>query len=170
REVAPPSGSSRRAWLVLAALFLCLVVPTLAGVYLSTRPVMRLRTAPPADFADSNPTWNAKRRAAEQQLARAYWDSAVQGVESIYHYGSDLPDTPPAAFKVDTDALVGTTLKIDAAATRARYWQKLHQAWSKPQAWEESDGWHTDWLDSLSTSLQEGLIKLQWKLTSWLPG
>lgn len=137
---------------------------------MSTRPVMRLRSNPPAEFADTNAGWSAKRRAVEQQLARAYWDAASRNVENIYRYGSDLPATPPAAFKVDSDALAASGFKIDAAAARARYWQKLHNEWSRPEAWEEADGWHTDWIDSLSIYLQELAIKIQWKLTSWLPG
>ena len=109
-------------------------------VYRSTRPQMRLPAEPPANFLVGRPDWSAKRREAEQRLARAYWDCAVTVVQWRYAYGSILPPTPPAEFRVDA----GTLPKAAAAPeSRDYYWQRLREVW--PVAWKEVYGWETGW-------------------------
>ena len=110
-------------------------------VYRSTRPQMRLAADPPAKFLVGRPDWGAKRREAEQRIARAYWDCAVEVIQWRYSYGSILPPTPPAEFRAD----VGTLPKAAAAAPESRdyYWQRLRAVW--PVAWKEVYGWETGW-------------------------
>jgi hypothetical protein len=142
---------ARGSGFAVTLVFLLALVPAGAAVYLSTRPVMRLRTEPPAGFIDSNPKWTAKRAAAEDQLGHAYWDAAVQNVQTMYHNGSSLPASPPVAFQVDAETLAASGVKIDSAAARAHYWQKLRDLWDQPTTWEQSYGWNTDWINNLTS-------------------
>src|SRR5579863_1638262 len=156
-EIAPVTKPAKRAAVnrsrvtsfVIAALLIVVLVPTAIALYLFTRPVMRLRTEAPSGFAEVNPNWNPKRRGLEDQLARAYWEHAVRDVQPLYHYGAILPADPPAAFQIDPKAVAPGGAKIDLAATRALYWQKLREVWSLPQTWEQADTWNTEWLDKL---------------------
>ncbi|HKS96936.1 MAG TPA: hypothetical protein VJV74_12510, partial [Terriglobia bacterium] len=140
---------SRGSGFAVTLVLLLLLVPVGVVVYLSTRPVMRLRAEPPAGFVDSNPKWNAKRAASEDQVGRAYWDAAVQNVQPIYHYGTSLPTTPPVSFEVDPETLAASGIKVDATAERAHYWQKLRELWDQPATWEQSFGWNTEWINNL---------------------
>lgn len=140
---------SRGSGFALTLVLLLLLVPVGVVVYLSTRPVMRLRAEPPAGFVDSNPKWNAKRAASEDQVGRAYWDAAVQNVQPIYHYGTSLPTAPPVSFQVDPETLAASGIKVDATAERAHYWQKLRALWDQQATWEQSFGWNTDWINNL---------------------
>jgi len=160
---------SRRTLFATLGMLVALVAPVLTVVYMSTRPVMRLRTEPPTDFVETNPSWNAKRRSAEAEVARAYWSSALENVQQLYHFGMNLPDEPPASFNVSPDVAMSGVGKADAAAARTRYWQKLRNVWGQPEAWEEAYGWHTDWMTSVSMSLQEAAVKVQWELGNILP-
>ena len=56
---------------------LILVLPLVFVVYLSTRPTYQLQEEPPPEFLRAQSDWPPKRRAAEEQLARAYWKCAV---------------------------------------------------------------------------------------------
>jgi hypothetical protein len=128
------------------ALGLVAMTLILPGIYVVSAPsVTRLRAEPPAGFFDERADWSAKRRAREEQLARAYWERAVRDVQ--YKYGMNLPDEPPDEFKVEEKGLSGTSPKVDPVA-RARYWGKLRQVWVLPEAWEKSFGWNTDWIRS----------------------
>jgi hypothetical protein len=157
-EIAPikKSKSSSRPVVVTLAVFLLALVPAGAAIYLSTRPVLRLRSAPLAEFADAAPTWSAKRLTAEQQLAGAYWDLAVQDLQTKYPYGTSLPADPPSAFQVDPKAFAASGARIDFAASRTRYWQKLRDVWGQSKVWEESYGWNTDWIDRFLSSHGNG--------------
>lgn len=141
---------SRGNGFAVTLVLLLLLVPVGVVVYLSTRPVMRLRAEPPSGFVDSNPKWNAKRAAAEDQIGRAYWDAAVQNVQPIYRYGTSLPATPPVAFQVDAETLATSGVKVDASAERAHYWQKMRELWDQPATWEQSYGWNTEWINNLA--------------------
>ena len=157
--VTAKSGSRRRKLIPTLVVLLVFLVPAATVLYLSTRPVMRLRPAPPAEFADTNPKWNTKRDAAEQQLAAAYWDSAVQDVQTMYHFHESLPVDPPATFQVDPELFASSGVKIDAVGSRTHYWQKLRELWGQPQTWVKSDAWNTDWIDNLFSSSREGNVK-----------
>ncbi len=135
------------------ALWLFAIVSSPLFIYLSTRPVMRLRYEPPAEFFDER-NLDAPQRATEDVLAQAYWDSAVRSVQWKYAFGTNLPDEPPPEFRVDEKSLQSRDLKIEPGA-RARYWQRLRQVWGLPQAWDESFTWNMGWLRGTSGSHQK---------------
>jgi hypothetical protein len=127
--------------LIIASLVLILV-----GIFvlISVRPVMQLELDPPAEFFDKNPAWSAKRRAVEERLAHAYWESAIQGVQTKFGFRADLPDDPPGEFKAEGNWVKGEALRADSES-RNRYWRKLRQVWVLPQAWHKSYVWSTSW-------------------------
>ena len=138
-----PKPQQRRkegAGLWLIPLFFPVLLLSLF-VYHSTRPRMRLTSDPPAQFLVARPEWDAKRREAEQRLARAFWDCAVKVIQRRYNYGSILPPTPPAEFRIDLRALP----KGAAAPPESRdyYWKRLRVVW--PVAWKKVYGWDADW-------------------------
>ena len=69
--------------------------------FLSYRPVMRLKAELPPGFAEVRKEWNAERRAAEEGTARAYWQLALNVVQSQHAYGTKLPENPFPEFKLD---------------------------------------------------------------------
>jgi hypothetical protein len=143
----------RDVWAGLApnmtmGLALGVVVLIMLAIYLSASPVVRLQVRPPAAFFDDSPSLNAKQRAREDELARAYWDIAVRDIEAKYSSGSTLPADPPDDFKVGEKGPSGTILKVDAAA-RTRYWQKLREVWAQPDSWERTSNWSLDWIRSV---------------------
>ncbi len=114
-------------------------------VYSWTRPVVRLRANPPASFLEERPEWNEKRRAQEKQLARTYWELAVQAVQQKYEFGMRLPEQPPVEFQIEGKDQHGAGFPFDPV-TRDRYWNKLRQIWAMPDAWEESSRLDADWI------------------------
>ena len=127
----------------------------LVGIYASRLSVIRLQAEPPAGFIEERPDWSAKRRAREEQLARAYWERAVRDVQAKYKFGTNLPDEPPAEFTVEEKGLSGSSPKVDPGA-RARYWVKLRQFWVLPETWEKSSRWNTDWIRRALQSPSKG--------------
>jgi Txe/YoeB family toxin of Txe-Axe toxin-antitoxin module/acyl-CoA-binding protein len=126
-----------------AGLFLIMVASLLA-VSLSTHTVMQLRNDAPAEFVDDNPTWNAKRRSREQEVAQAYWRAAAVTLEAKYPYGSDLPAEPPDDFQVDnTYAPAGGAKAL--ADLRQHYWDKTREAWHQHAFWVEIQEPDTTW-------------------------
>jgi len=95
-------------------------------------------------------------------LARAYWELAVQDVQTKYGFGASLPDEPPAEFRVEEKGLSGSGPKVDAVA-RGRYWEKLRRIWVLPEAWEKSSGWNPDWIRG---ALQRAYLKVKELLTA----
>ncbi len=138
RDEAPAPKRKWRVGLWLLGIFLGLFV------YVSIRPVMRLRNDPPAEFLGLAANPNSGRLSAEEQLARAYWDCAVQYVQWQYAFGTPLPDSPPPEFSIDENGSQAGT--GGATAARIRYWQQLRNAWVVPQTWEKSYEWNTSWL------------------------
>jgi len=110
--------------------------------YKSFRMVMHLRSDPPAKFLNVGEKWTPQQREAEERLARAYWNRAVD-VSRMFPYGSPLPDNPPDGFSVDTKAYPSGV--DSAAAAKLRYWRNLKQVWYLPDAWKTSYEWHMDW-------------------------
>jgi len=132
-----------------------LAIPLGLFIFLSIRPVMRLRVEPPAEFLDMQlGRWDAKRRAAEERVARAYWERAVQLVQWQHSFGAPLPDNPPAEFNIEGKDFQRGSVEA-GPVTRARYWKKLREVWALPQAWEKSYDWSTDWVRASLVSLQE---------------
>jgi hypothetical protein len=116
----------------------------LLAIYVASSPVIRLRATPPLAFFDESPSWTAKQRARENQLARAYWDLAVRDIEEQYGFGTTLPLDPPDNFKVEEKGRFGDVSKVDPAA-RNRYWERLREVWPLPDSWERMPGW-SRWL------------------------
>lgn len=121
------------------------VVLLMLAIYLSISPVVRLRVNPPDAFFERSPNSIAKQNAKEEQLARAYWDIAVQDIETKYGFGSTLPADPPDSFQVAEKGPTGVASKVDAAA-RTRYWKKLREVWPLPNSWERTSDWNFEWI------------------------
>ncbi len=106
---------------------------------------MRLQSEAPKEFYDEFLELDPKRRPSEERLARAYWECALLNVQGKYSFGTDLPPTPPADFRIDDKLPTSLGLKADPAS-RIRCWGRLRLVWVLPQAWVKSYGWHTDWI------------------------
>jgi hypothetical protein len=119
------------------------VVLVAAFVYKSVDSVMQLRPEPPADFLGVNATWSTKQRAAEERLARAYWEAARKLSGTVHAFGTRLPDEPPGAFSVDAKSY--PSLVEPGPVARERYWRNLQKVWNDPEAWKYSYEWHTSW-------------------------
>ena len=143
-----------RAVLLAAVALVAGLAPATIAVYLLNRPVLRLRADPPSGFLEANSGWNAKRRAVEEQLARAYWDCAVRQIQVTYHKSMDLPDEPAAQFKLDSETFSRIVGDVDVGASRNRYWQRLREVWRQPQAWKKSDELNLDWIRSLGSFIR----------------
>ena len=134
--------------------WLILLIPLGVFVALSVRPVWRLHVDASPEFLQPDPSWNAKRRASEEEVARGYWKSAVGAVQWEYGFGSTLPATPPEDFRVEEANPHMEGLERDPA-TRARYWAKFRQVWLLPQTWERSYGWDTGWVLRTITGVRD---------------
>ncbi|MBZ5544961.1 MAG: hypothetical protein LAO07_14975 [Acidobacteriia bacterium] len=124
--------------------------------FLSYRPVTRLRSDPPASFLEIRKEWDAKRREAEERVARAYWQQALQVIEVKYEYGTPLPTQPPAEFTIEKKGFPAGDPEASSAA-RARYWERLRVVWNSPQAWEKSYEWSTAWLGESLVSFEQAI-------------
>jgi hypothetical protein len=100
-------------------------------VYASFRSEYRLREKMPTEFFDPASV-PAKRRAAEQAIAQAYWDCAVRQIQWKYGYARRLPDEVPADFVALRDS-PGTADPV----TREHYWRRLRSTWTVSSVWEE---------------------------------
>lgn len=157
---AARSTSTRRALMGALGVLAAAATAFLAFVYLSTQPVLRLPTNPPAEFLEPDPSWNANRKAAELGLARAYWDLAVRKLQPAYSMEAQLPDQPPPEFNLDPQSAPETLTKANLQASRQRYWQKLRTIWGNPQIRAKMYEWNTSWLGSQLQPLGEELRKL----------
>jgi hypothetical protein len=137
---------SRRKHLGWALLLL------LVGVigFLSHRPVMRLKAELPPGFAEVRKEWNAERRAAEERTARAYWQLALNVVQTQHAYGTKLPENPFPEFKLDERDIPEGSPEA-SPATRAKYWKRLREAWPLPQAWQQHHEWTLAWFPEMMT-------------------
>jgi hypothetical protein len=116
----------------------------------SFSPIYRLRATMPPEFVDAPSSWPADKRAAEQRIAQAYWNCAVNQIQWRYGYGYRLPQDPPSDFVV-------TSLNLEDASAdpliRARYWLMLQKTWYVPDNWTKDYHWDTrwltDWVDSV---------------------
>jgi hypothetical protein len=123
---------------------LVLVVPIALFIYASTRPHMRLRADMPPEFAETASSMSPKRRADEEKLASEYWECALTSIQWKYTYGSPLPDSPPAEFRVVANTTTDTETR--GASARSRYWRRLQKVWLLPSSWVSSHEWSTSWL------------------------
>jgi hypothetical protein len=153
-------GKPRRSKRKLSTGLVVLAIVLGLFAYFSYRPVLRLRPNPPKGFVDTQKGWDAKRQAAEERVARAYWDVALEKTQFKYPYGTALPVDPPPEFSIeDKDFPSGGLEK--SSALRARYWQKVRAVWVLPQAWEKSYRWSVMWfydgLRSFEQTVMQGI-------------
>ena len=145
-------GKGSGTVVALAALLVAFAI-------LSYRPVTRLRPEPPASFLAMREEWDAKRRGAEERVARAYWQQALQVIQVKYEYGTPLPAEPPAEFSLEKK-LSSTGSPEAPTATRARYWERLRAVWNSPQAWEKSHEWSAAWVSESLNSFEQIVHRL----------
>jgi hypothetical protein len=137
---------SRKGHLAWAILLLLLAV---IG-FLSHRPVMRLKSELPPGFMEVRKDWDAERRAAEERTARAYWQLALNVVQSQHAYGTKLPENPFPEFKLDEREFPEGSSEA-SPATRAKYWKRVREAWPLPQAWQQHHEWSLAWFPEMMT-------------------
>ncbi len=95
-------------------------------------PQRRLRLEPPGEFlALQSPT----RHQPDEQLARAYWNSASRSLQWKFSYGAPLPETPPPEFQPLSEAGTGVWLNEPPDAVRKAYWDGMRKAWLAPGSW-----------------------------------
>lgn len=136
-----------------------LVIVAGVFVFVSIRPVMRLKEKPPREFLTMPQEWDAKRRALEALVALAYWDCARQIVQPKYAYGTPLPTLPPPEFNIEkTDLPRGSSGK--SAGTRSRYWNRLRDVWVLPQSWDKTYEWSTYWVAQGLLDFQRAVIRV----------
>lgn len=115
---------------------LVIVVGLLA--YATVQPSFRLRPAMPADFPDDSKSWTPQKRFAEEKIAEAYWNLAINQVQWKYGYAHRLPDEPPPEFVITRPGLAASA---SDPGTRTRYWHKLQRMWYLPTAWQKQYEW-----------------------------
>ncbi len=135
-------------------------VVTLLFVYASYRPKFHMRGDMPPEFFAGTISGPAQKRAAEEKIARAYWECGVIQMQWKYGYASRLPEDPPPEFTVSTQEFGAAAAD---PALRARYWGKLREVWYRPDTWrreyEWDFHWMTSWIRPSAAWLQEKLGK-----------
>lgn len=132
--------------------FIVLLALAIAA-YASIRSEFRLRSQMPAEFFDGSRVPAAKR-AAEEKIASAYWNCAVNQVQWKYGYAHRLPEQPPVEFVV-TPEQVGSAAHDQGL--RARYWQKLRDVWGISTVWHKEYEWNSSTLQNSLQSAGEWL-------------
>lgn len=108
-----------------------------AFAYAAFSPELRLQSNMPLEFFDATKVPAAKR-AAEQKIAEAYWNSAVTQVQWKYGYASRLPDDPPPEFSI----IRGNASPVAKdEAVRRHYWEQLRATWPVSSAWKNEYVW-----------------------------
>ena len=121
-------------WLVVALFALGLFL------YGSYQPSFRLRPTMPADFIDG-PLAAAQMPGPESKIASAYWSCLVKNVQWQYGYGHPLPADPPPDFT----AMQASSMALEDAATRMRYWHRAQHVWYLPTTWQKNYEWNFNW-------------------------
>ena len=152
---AAKSAVAPRPILWILAMLMMATFALIFFAYFSTQSVTRLRADPPAEFFD--PSANPDHPEVEEQLARAYWNSAVRDLQRTYKVRTILPEQPPPEFQILPQDAIDVSSKTNLDASRDRYWQKVRKVWGKPQVWEESFEWNPDWIVSPLKSLGQAL-------------
>ena len=157
---SPPRARSEVAERILVLALWWIMVPAalLFAFYPSKSIVTRLQPEPPAEFFYDQQRWSAKQQAAEENLARAYWASAVRSIQFQYASDKELPADPPPEFKIEQEGSEGKTLRSNSA-TRTRYWDKLRQVWEKPDIWDKAYVRNPSLFSDLWASMQQWIRK-----------
>lgn len=122
---------------------LLVLVPAGFFIYMSIQPVTTFRPDMPPQFVDYRPNAGSAQRAAEERLARAYWDLFVTETQYRYPRGSALPASPPNEFQLGNAQPPGAE---SLASSRVRYWHRLQHVWLLPSSWVTSRKLSLDWL------------------------
>lgn len=136
-----------------------LVIVVGVFVFLSIRPVMRLREKPPAAFLAMPEKWSAERRAAEAPAALAYWECTRQVIQPKYAYGTPLPAAPPPEFNIQKADLPRES-SGKSTEMRNHYWAKLREVWALPQTWDKTYEWSTYWVAQGLLDFQRAVIRI----------
>jgi len=137
-----------------SVVFLILIVLPLGGHHSTPPPIkLQLQAEVPSDFIDQNPTWDAKRRGQEEEVARAYWWAAVLRLQETYPFGNKLPADPPDSFQADKK-LAPTGGAKALAEARDHYWEKLRAAWTHREYWVERHEENPTWTARFRQVLQ----------------
>jgi hypothetical protein len=122
-----------------------LIVVVVVGLFLyaSLQPSFQMRADMPSEFVDAPSSQSTEKRAAEEKIARAYWDCSITVIQGKYSHGHPLPLNPPDDFRVTRQ-----DLGEDAAdpAARARYWRRLQEVWYLPSTWRKVYEWDLSWM------------------------
>ncbi len=113
-------------------------------VYRSMLPVVRLKSAPPPGFTARNSHRGHSLTSSEKQIAQAYWNAAVRSIQWAYPREESLPETPPPDFRVKKQFRQQSS-NIDLS--RDFYWRRLREVWRRPDSWQISYGWNTQWFN-----------------------
>jgi hypothetical protein len=103
------------------------------AAYASFRTEFRLREKMPVEFFDAMRV-QPNKRAAEERIAKAYWQCAVKQIQWKYGYAHRLPQEAPAEFSL---AAVQAGSGVEDPGARARYWEKLRAIWTVSSVWEK---------------------------------
>ncbi len=130
---------------------------------ISYRPKYHLRgDMPPEFFPTSATTQNAAKRAVEQKIAWAYWESAQMDIQWKYPHGKTLPADPPEEFRIDARALGE---EAGDPATRQLFWRRLQQVWYVPETWQKQYEWDWSWASDPFTAGGQWLKEQMERLT-----
>ncbi len=146
----------RRSCRVRLAWWILSLIPVALFVSFSYRPVMRLKADPPLGFVEARKGWDAKRLAAEERTARAYWHVATSIVQEHFAFGTTLPDEPVPEFKLDENEFPPGAPEA-APSVRLRYWKKLGEVWPLPQHWEKHYKWSLNWAQEYLVSFSQAI-------------
>ncbi len=143
------------------------ILAIMAGVvgllaYASFESEFRLRPEMPVEFFDASRMPQPKR-AAEEQIARAYWKCAVNEVQWRYGYARRLPDDPPPEFAVAAAELAPAADPV----TRARYWRRLREVWGISSIWNEHYEFNTLAIRNSLQSAGDSLERLMRRITGY---
>jgi hypothetical protein len=124
-----------------------IAIPLLAAglfVYASTRHRVQLRPDMPPAFAQASSSEPAtsESAASERELARAYWESAMNTVRG-YRKDLPLPRLPPPEFRAGVQP---PRERDKAEETRQYYWNRLREVWFTESTWIERNEWDFSWM------------------------
>lgn len=147
-----PKKPPRRApslwkWLLVIGLGLFFV-------YRSTLPVVRLQSEPPPQFIGPTSGERAGQEKPEERIALAYWKVAVRSIQSEYSSRKTLPPVPPPEFRINPKS---AELSGYSSAERNLYWRRLRDVWTRPEIWQVSYGWNTDWFTNALFNFEQFL-------------
>src|SRR5215467_7183591 len=106
-----------------------LLVALILFIFGSYRPHSNLQLGMPATFAQPAAPWTPTNHKTSQELAVAYWSSAVTLTTNNFNRGDTLPQDPPPQYSVDAVQFGG---EANGPRVREFYWSKLQQAWTNP--------------------------------------